>query len=173
VVKVNIIGIDPGIAGALALLGEGGAELLSVAAMPVMAKPRGKGNQVNPAALRFLLSSWVRNGTRCYIEYVNAMPPIGGRRPGAQSSFNFGHTAGVIEGVVAGLYLPHSFVPPATWKKHAGLAGKDKDVTRTRAIQQWPTQADLFSLKGAGQARADAAFVALWGYHDLKQGIFA
>ena len=55
-----VIGIDPGITGAIAVLVDYsepiGREVRNVYDMPIMAKSNGKGNQINSAALADILS---------------------------------------------------------------------------------------------------------------------
>jgi crossover junction endodeoxyribonuclease RuvC len=53
-------------------------------------------------------------------------------------------------------------VTPSTWKKRAGLIGQDKDASRVKAIQMFPSWRDL-DKKGKGQALADAALIAIYG----------
>ena len=81
---------------------------------------------------------------------------------GVASMFSFGHSAGVVQGVLGAYRMPVKMVTPQSWKKRAGLIGKDKEAARTLAIQMWPEWRDL-DKKGAGQAFADAAFIALFG----------
>ena len=92
-----------------------------------------------------------------YVELVSSMPG-----QGVASMFSFGHSAGVIQGVLGALEIPVVMVTPQTWKKRAGLVGQDKDASRTKAIQMWPSWREL-DKKGAGQAYADAAFIAVYG----------
>ena len=95
--------------------------------------------------------------TRAYVELVSSMPG-----QGVASMFSFGHAAGVIQGVLGAYRMPVKMVTPQAWKKRAGLIGKDKEASRTLAIQMWPNWRDL-DKKGVGQAFADAAFIALYG----------
>ena len=55
------------------------------------------------------------------VEKVGAMPG-----QGVTSMFNFGKSAGFIEGVLTALGIPFQLVPPATWKREFSLIGKDK-----------------------------------------------
>jgi crossover junction endodeoxyribonuclease RuvC len=68
----------------------------------------------------------------------------------------------VIQGVLGAFEIPVTMVTPSQWKKRAGLTGQDKDASRTLAIQMFPFWREL-DQKGAGQAYADAAFIALYG----------
>jgi crossover junction endodeoxyribonuclease RuvC len=81
---------------------------------------------------------------------------------GVASSFSFGHAAGVVMGVLGAFNVPVTLVTPQAWKKRAGLIGTDKDAARSQAIRLWPQWKEL-SLKGKGQALADAALIAKHG----------
>lgn len=60
------------------------------------------------------------NYVTAFVEKVSAMP-----KQGVTSMFNFGKSAGFIEGVLAGLAIPYQLITPKTWKKEFGL-GSDK-----------------------------------------------
>ena len=143
-----IIGIDPGISGAIATLT--GDSLVDVVDMPTM--KNGKKQMVNAAELAKLLSSYKSNNTVVYLERVSAMPG-----QGVSSMFNFGVSFGIIQGITGALQIPMVLVTPQLWKKKAGLLGKDKDCARTLAQQLYPA-APLGRKKDCG--RADAILIA-------------
>ena len=147
-----ICGIDPGVSGALAVIEPDGS-YWSHFLMPVV--QAGSKKRVNGACVAaFLKAAGV---THVYLEQVGAMPG-----QGVSSMFTFGHSAGVVEGVVTGMGVPMTLITPQAWKKHAGLIGADKDAARSRAIQLYPLVRDL-DLKGKGQAIADAILIARYG----------
>jgi crossover junction endodeoxyribonuclease RuvC len=147
-----LIGIDPGISGAIVILG---ASMTPIEWMRMPSLKVGKASRVDCAALARFLQEY-DNGL-AYVEHVGAMPG-----QGVASMFTFGHAAGAVEGVLAALMIPVTLVPPQTWKRRAGLIGKDKDAARSRAIQLWPRW-DALGKKGEGQALADAALIARFG----------
>lgn len=150
-----IIGIDPGLTGALALLDDDGA-ISDVIDMPISAKTNGKGNQVNASLLAQIMASLSRLPIDVVvIERVHAMPG-----QGVTSVFGFGRSLGVVEGVAASCSLPVKWVTPQKWKKQFGLIGKDKDASRTLVIEQHPYKADLFKRK-KDIGRADAVLIGL------------
>ena len=149
------IGIDPGLSGAIVVLED---DLPTEwYRMPTM--KTGSANRVNAAALAAIIRRTIFDDeeTRAYVELVSSMPG-----QGVASMFSFGHSAGVIQGVLGAYRMPVKMVTPQAWKKRAGLIGKDKEASRTLAIQMWPEWRDL-DKKGVGQAFADAAFIALYG----------
>jgi len=161
---MNILGIDPGITGSLTLLDELTLDLVDHLHMPTIKV--GSKNRVNAAAISHWLSLHEEAGiTHTFLEKVNAMPS-GGVKMGAASAFSFGHSAGIIEGLIMGSHIPLTLVTPQEWKKHAGLIGTDKDVARSRCVQLYPHVNDL-NLKGKGQALADSILIARYGASTL------
>jgi crossover junction endodeoxyribonuclease RuvC len=148
-----ILGIDPGCTGALVAMDASGfADCFLMPTIKVGTKSR-----VNGAAIAAFIRSIPGGVSHAYIEQVHAMPG-----QGVSSMFTFGHSAGVVEGVITGMGIPVSLVTPQAWKKHAGLIGTDKDAARSRAVQLHPTLRVL-DLKGKGQAIADAIHIARYG----------
>lgn len=147
-----IIGIDPGISGAIAMLIDN--ELMIVSDMPVL-KP-GKKTIIDARELASLLDSdYDGNPVHVVIENVASRP-----NQGVSSMFSLGHSAGMIEGVVAALGYPYSMIAPAKWKRKAGLLGKDKEASRALAKRLYP-DADLRYKKHHG--RAEAILIARYG----------
>lgn len=148
------IGIDPGLSGAIVVFDDN--KPVAWYRMPTM--KIGSANRVNaPALAAIIRPSIYGEEIKAYVELVSSMPG-----QGVASMFSFGHSAGVIQGVLGALEIPVVMVTPQTWKKRAGLVGQDKDASRTKAIQMWPSWREL-DKKGAGQAYADAAFIAVYG----------
>ena len=153
-----ILSIDPGLTGAIALLSDAHT-VKQIWDMPVMAANQGKGNIVNPYLLADIVKEAQESGAnKAYIEAVHAMPS-----QGVSSSFKFGSTFGVLQGVVATVGLSMHFVTPQRWKKYHGLIGRDKDAARTLAIQQFPEQTQNLKRKKDG-GRADAIMIGQYGW---------
>lgn len=153
-----IIGIDPGITGALAALRQDGQYLahLTMPSIKVSTKNRVNGAAV-AAFIRSLMEINPTEAIHCYLEQVGSRPG-----QGVSSMFSFGHAAGLVEGVITGMNLPLTLITPNAWKKAAGLIGQDKDAARSRAVQLYPGLRVL-DLKGKGQAVADALLIARYG----------
>ncbi|MBK5645831.1 MAG: hypothetical protein I4N51_00955 [Acinetobacter sp.] len=152
-----ILGIDVGITGCLVVLDdEDNYKYKGHLHMPTIKV--GSNTRVNGAAI----AAWLHNYdvSHAYIELVNGMPnPKTGQSIGTASAFSFGHAAGSIEGVLQGALIPFSTVTPAKWKRNARLLKRDKDATRSRAVQLYPSVRDLDLIK-KGQALGDAIFIA-------------
>ena len=151
---MRIIGIDPGLSGAIAILDDN--KIKELFDMPVM--PDGKKNkrQLNSALLVKLIKDHIKNleDTVMVVEQVNAMPG-----QGVTSMFNFGQTFGAIKGICAALGLPIFLVRPAKWKKHFELINSSKDSSRTKAIEMYPSISEQLSKK-KDVNKSDAILIA-------------
>lgn len=171
-----VIGIDPGITGACALITNHG--LQAVEDLPIIVRSqsrvRSKGgemrekttNQVDGAGLAVILREWVSETDKAavlvIIEKCQAMPGKIKGSDKAQSSagtFSLGLSAGIIEGVVAARGLPHKLVHPATWKAHFKLA-TGKDAARSLAVRFYPGAAIT---RKKDHNRAEAILLARYG----------
>lgn len=153
---MNVIGVDIGATGALALLTPNG-ELVQVVDMPCLNDGPAGRRAVNAALLADVVRRFAP--VAAYVEQVGA-------RPGeaASGAFAFGRSRGVVEGVLGSFGVPVRMIAPATWKRHAGIAPgrENKDSARSVAIARWPTRAFLFSRK-TDVDRAEAALIAVAG----------
>ena len=152
---MKILGIDPGLSGALALLAPGG---LSVFDVPTM-KARTRGREVNwPEVARWIDAAG--HIDYALIEQVGARPG-----QGVSSMFKFGYVAGGLRGVVAAHFIPITMVTPQSWKR-AMAVPKEKDGARARASDLFPSHCDLF-VRVKDHGRAEASLIALWGQRSL------
>lgn len=71
---------------------------------------------------------------------------------GIVSMFNFGKSAGYIEGVLSALGIPYQLVPPAKWKKEFSLIGKDKQASIITCRKLFPE----LDLKRTERCRTDS-----------------
>ncbi len=146
-----IIGVDPGLNGAIAILNKDGV-LFIVAEMPKvqLIVNKKKVNRIIPELIAPIINNIPLDKACAMIEEVGAMPG-----QGVTSMFSFGYSAGLIRGVLCALEIPTELVRPAKWQKTFGLTNKDKGDSRNLAIQKWPAHAKEFSrVKDDGKAEA-------------------
>ncbi|WP_294534308.1 hypothetical protein [uncultured Rhodoblastus sp.] len=150
------IGIDPGVNGAVVVIGPNG-DIVQIHDMPTLADGAKNRRAINAPLLASII--YKSHATKAYCELVGPRPG-----EGAVGAFGFGRSRGVIEGVLAACGVPVTMVAPPVWKRAAGiLAGKEnKDSARAVAIARWPGQADLFARK-MDIDRAEAALIAIAG----------
>ena len=151
-----IIGIDPGITGAFAVLEADTHRLLDVMDMPLLSE--GKKQRIHGYCLAILLKQWSQGEYQVrmtYLEKVHAMP-----KQGVTSMFSMGRSFGAVETAISMLALPITYITPQVWKRRARLIGQAKDVARTRALELYP-EAPLTRKKDHN--RADAILIARYG----------
>lgn len=151
-----VIGIDPGVSGAVAIVH--GADVLCHD-MPTF-EVRGK-RHVSPQGLREILADYVDGVDAVVLEHVQGV-----QGTGATSAFSFGRSFGLVEGVVAGLFLPLTLVRPQVWTKALNVS-RDKGSHRRAASNLWPKDAALFA-RVKDDGRADAALLCHWWMRHAK-----
>ena len=159
-----IIGIDPGLNGAIAVLENN--KVLNIFDVPVM--PEGKKNkrQINSAQLVKMLEEIIKdldkNEVTVVVENVSAMPG-----QGVTSMFNFGQSFGVLKGIFSAMQIPMDFISPVKWKKYYNLINTQKDSSRTKAIEFFPYISSKLSRKKDAN-KADAILIASFYYQNQK-----
>tara|TARA_Y100000591_G_scaffold290422_1_gene276218 strand:+ start:220 stop:711 length:492 start_codon:yes stop_codon:yes gene_type:complete len=158
---MKILGIDPGLSGAIAILEK--KKVLSLFDMPVMAEGKKNKKQLNSAQLVNIIreNSIGDDEIVVVVEQVNAMPG-----QGVTSMFNFGQTFGAIKGVCAALNLPIFFVRPSKWKKYFELINSSKDSSRTKVIEMYPSLSSQLAKK-KDVNKSDAILIARY-YYDTR-----
>ena len=145
-----IIGIDPGISGAICFLKNG--SILDVIDMPIMTDGKKNKKQVNGSQIyneiKSLINENGKDNLKVVVEQVSAMPG-----QGVTSMFNFGQSFGILKGICAAMQLPIYFVRPAKWKKYFNLINAEKDASRTRAIEIFPYYSSNLSKKKKTQTK--------------------
>ena len=161
-----IIGIDPGISGAICFFENG--EVREVIEMPTMAEGKKNKRQVNGSQTYNEISQRIKNISKkdifVVIEQVSAMPG-----QGVTSMFNFGQSFGVIKGICSAMQLPTFFIRPAKWKKYFNLIKSEKDASRTKVIEIFPYISSYLSKKKDSN-KADAILIASF-FHNTYQKI--
>ena len=153
-----VMGIDPGISGAVAFYFMDAHGRVAVDDIPVA------GGEINTAELARQIR--IHRPTIAVVEKAQAMPGNGG-----VSMFNYGRSYGDVRGVIGAMEIPLHFVTPATWKRHHCLSS-DKEQSRLYAIRMFPAVAEQFKLK-RHHGRAEAALIALYGAEVLVKGMAA
>lgn len=158
--KPIIVGVDPGLSGALAFIQQGGS--LSVEDMPVVHVVRGAKNkrEVDLHGLDSVVKNYKTRDMVAFVERVGAMPG-----QGVTSMFSFGFSYGAVLQALAsnGVVLHH--VTPQAWRKSLSVR-KGKEGSRMRASELMPSCADLWpAIKHTG--RAEAALIAYHGFQEI------
>lgn len=159
---MKIIGIDPGLDGACAIVESGKVtDIYDIPTFEVSVGVAGSGGKrkrrrrIDSAGLiRFLQKH--TDTDFVILEEVNA-------RPGMHvvAMFTFGRTLGIIETAVMAAGIPMHYVPPHVWKKELRVT-PDKDSSRMRAGDMFPEAWEWWERK-KDHNRAEAALIAYYG----------
>lgn len=150
-----ILGIDPGLSGAVAFYWPSHPKTVSVEDMPTVDK------WLDVATLADRIRQM--NPDEAVIEKVWAQPG-----EGPKGAFAFGSVYGATIGIIACLGIPYRFVSSQRWKRHYNLIGEDKEASRATALRTWPERAELFDKK-KDHNRAEAALIARYGFISMKE----
>ena len=159
-----IIGMDPGISGAICFFENG--EVKEIIDMPNMADGKKNKRQINGPQVYNEISSRIKNTPKkeivVVIEQVSAMPG-----QGVTSMFNFGQSFGVLKGICSAMQLSMYFIRPAKWKKYFGLIKTEKDASRTKVIEIFPYISSQLSRKKDSN-KADAILISSFFYNTYQ-----
>lgn len=170
---MKILSVDPGSNGALVCLELNKVEnkiyyTIDWTPMPTV--------EDNTSIDTLKAANWIRERSfdHIFIEHVHA---IFGSAAGA--TFRFGRMFGGIEGVVGGLGLPYSLVPPKTWQKHVWipeLIPHKKDIMTAKeksakTVELYFPNIDLKPTKRSKNQHdgaIDSILIALYGFKQNK-----
>jgi hypothetical protein len=162
----TVLGVDPGMSGALAVYCPEARRVLAMRDMPVfdLTINGKKARALDYAAL----AEWVHQmyslndiGGAC-IEEVHTMP-----KQGAVTQGRMMEAYGAVRAVVASIQVPVVMARPVHWKRVMGCSS-DKDSSRQQATLLLPSDAYLWTRKG-DHGRAEATLLAVYGWGILNQ----
>ena len=158
--KPIILGIDPGLYGALAFVElVGGTPRVEVVDIPIVAKQVNgiHRSRIDKSALADLIANRI-HALRCVvIEDVHALP-----KDGPVQAFTFGYGLGLLHGICQVYDLTVVNVPPNVWKSKYGL-NADKHKSRAVASRFFPHNASVWN-RAKDDGRAEAALLGLLGF---------
>jgi len=162
-----VIGIDPGLDGAVVCLGET-AEVVSIEDTPWISVKRAKGKK------RVYLDMQMANMLRKRMEFtdvrmvavesVHAMPG-----QGVTSMFSMGFGLGLWIGILSALQLPYQLVEPKKWKSVMRIpTGADKKASILQAQRLFPSAALIpDGCRVPHDGRAEALLIAEYARRHL------
>lgn len=152
--KKFVLGVDPGLSGALALLSTC-RTIIEIHDIPTVKDKAGK-RHVNMPALAMIFTKIESKIEFALVEDVGAMP-----NQGLSSTFKFGEIKGVLIGMLSAHYIPQLYIRPAVWKMAMGLS-RDKQLSIDLATKLYPNHKHLWPLK-KNNDRCEALLLAHFG----------
>ncbi len=178
---MHIIGCDPGVTGALALISEG--KLIAWADMPVTELPGkrkltydqqgmpvesvGVNRVIDPFGVCRVMLKWKEMARgKAVTLVIEKMWSRAGQASASNDKLLYG--AGLVSGVAVGLGFRLEQVAPATWKARLGVkADKTTSLDLIREIvKDDPSQLAVFKRK-KDNGRAEAALIGIWGWRNI------
>jgi len=155
-----IIGIDPGAAGAIAVLSNDASKIIDIFDMPMLKE--GSKNIVNSAFLHYTLKSYIEQSQSSNAVFIERVRPVA--NSGAQAGFAFGRNYQACITAATCLGLRVELVEPKAWKSEYKLKGgkEQKESSRAKAVQLYPSECHYFERKKDAD-RAEAVLIARYG----------
>lgn len=150
---MKLIGIDPGIHGAIAVLDSTGREVIALHDLPTRKQGKGGGRTsmfICALSLTDLLRPHLEGGAVAAIEVAIVKPPMK-----LIAARTLGMNYGVVLAVLAGLGIGVQEMMPADWKKRMGLSD-DKTASDSLALTLYPSARALLTRHD----RAEAVLIA-------------
>ena len=155
---MRILGIDPGLSGALAVLDfpyDTHIDLISVTDVPTVGEGPKRRVWIGPL-LEWLCE--INPAPACaFIERAQAMP-----EQGASSGFIYGRAVGALEAAVLCSGIRLRTAEPASWKRKFGLIGKGKAESQALAVKMISGLGESLDRK-KDHNRAEAMLIAIYG----------
>lgn len=152
-----LIGIDPGLSGAIAVLKDDSVEVWDIPTLIVAGAAGTTRREYQVSEMAAILRPYVAHGASVMagLESVHSMPG-----QGVRSMFSMGRGLGIWEGLLGAFAIPYTKIIPQEWKRAmlSGM-GHDKESSRVRAQQLFPALTEKFSRK-RDDGRAEAALIA-------------
>lgn len=149
-----ILGVDPGLKGALALLDIVTGELVDVLDMPLHSIG-GKSTLAEYELARAL----DEHAARIVEAWIEVPTPRPGQGVGAVATSLRNY--GILRGIIVANFIPIHDAPPSVWKRVMKVSG-DKDEARAIATAMFPREIARFA-RAKDDGRAEAALIGVYG----------
>jgi len=162
-----VIGIDPGLQGAIVSIKDDG-KLFDIHDMPTVNIQKGKTSKsmYDISILCTILSQISSEKDTVFIEKTQ---PIYGVR--VQASYGLGYCEGLLVGILTARKISYELIRPQEWQKHFKItkARGDKKIQSYQIARQLFPLAELATPRGRKlDGRSDALLIAEWGRRHLQ-----
>lgn len=161
--KPLIMGIDPGLSGAICLVKKDTLSIEDMYDMPTKpVKPGSSKLELDLDEISMIFEVYSPEVELCVLEKVHSMP-----KQGVASTFKFGEGSGALQGLLKAHGIDTIRPRAAVWKLSLGLTNK-KDASRKMAKKVFPLSHHYFKL-AKHHDRAEAALLCHWA---IKMNVF-
>ena len=162
-----VIGIDPGIDGAMAVVDTNGEFATGFLDMPTVTRvvSKKKRRSIEPKQLYIEVERLVRGAGKAGYKIQFVMEQLNSGGKGAMANWSLGYSCGMIRGIIGAVDHTPVFVTPTMWKRHHGLLMPNtSDIDKKRAALG--KARELYGTESLSLAkhhnRADAVLMARW-----------
>lgn len=160
-----IVGIDPGVTGAIAVI-DGQGKLLEVIDCEAIEQAKKGRRRLDlhhfAWTIKQISADWIMPAL-IVLEVQQSM-----HKQGVASTFTTGYGYGGMLGILTALDQPYCVVRPNDWKVFFRLGSASKAQSREMVMARFPGQADQFK-RVKDHNRAEAVLIALWGLKNNGQ----
>lgn len=155
---ISVMGLDPGVSGAASVLNIKGDPIFVSPFRPDMTETDAVNNvQLAVNALR------KEGGNICYFEKTGFR-----RGDGGKGAWTFGFINGLCRGALLALKVEVRLVPPTIWMMRLNcLTGGNKEVSRRRAQQIFPSMFPKGMFKYQADNIADSLLISRYGWEQM------
>ncbi len=163
--KPYIMGIDPGVTGAVAIIDYVTFKLVTVFDFPTEKNSKGR-SRIDFLKTAFLIDAYASLTVVALIEEVGQV----GTNADPFSAFVFGFATGGVHGVLSACLIPIALVKPQVWKMDMGLSSNKEDSV-ARAISLFPNEAPKYLKLKKHHGRAEAILLAWYARKHLRVAV--
>lgn len=147
-----ILGVDPGLSGAVALYDPFTSRCKGVWNTPTEPSKTNHKRDIDLQSFSSLIGIHAPSIAFAMVENVGAMPG-----QGVVSMFRFGQSLGAVTGILASFMIPTYYVVPSVWKSALGLF-RDKKESIKKAHEFFPESKSAIKNDGMAEALLIAVF---------------
>lgn len=158
-----VVGIDPGVTGAIGFIGRNTAKVFDLPTVAIPGTGTVKRRVSGPGLYEILLANCPADEP-CVVLIENVMQSMGGQGSSSQTQGSQMQTFGTIQCCVELMGITPTLIHAKKWKGFYGL-GSDKKKSNECARRLWPTLNEITRAKDHN--RAEALLIAQYGLQNL------
>ena len=165
-----VIGVDPGITGAITFIGAGRALVFDLPTVELPGNGLVRRRVYGPELAQLIRRHWPAD--LAAVAYLEDVATMGGQNNAVQTQGSLMRTRGTIETVLELLRITIEPVRAQTWKNRFGLLGKDASQAKALALQKaremYPALATTDLKLAKHHNRAESLLIAHYGVQEQR-----
>lgn len=166
-----VIGVDPGITGAITFIGAGRALVYDLPTVELPGNGLVRQRVYGPDLAQLIRRHWPAD--QAAVAYLEDVATMGGQNNAVQTQGSLMRTRGTIETVLELLRITVEPVRAQTWKNFYGLLGKDASQAKKLALEKarglYPALATTDLKLAKHHNRAESLLIAHYGVQEQRK----